>query len=85
MKLILEIELDRVRFDNYDDKWNISTKPHHSHPCYNKMGYFNPMNGNLEHVISLFCKPIWCATLLRTTIKKLILIQIEINNCTYFI
>jgi len=25
-------ELDRCRYDNYDDKWNVSSKPHHLHP-----------------------------------------------------
>ncbi|MHA1917045.1 MAG: toxin-antitoxin system TumE family protein [Candidatus Ranarchaeia archaeon] len=24
--------LDRARFDNYDDKWKVSTRPHHFHP-----------------------------------------------------
>jgi len=24
--------LDRVRFDNHDDHWNVQTKPHHFHP-----------------------------------------------------
>jgi hypothetical protein len=25
-------KLDRSRFDNYDDRWMISTRPHHFHP-----------------------------------------------------
>lgn len=26
-----KFELDRCRFDNYDDRWEVSTKPHHSY------------------------------------------------------
>lgn len=30
-----KIDIDRSRFDNYDDRWNVSTKPHHFHPRHN--------------------------------------------------
>ena len=26
------IKYDRVRFDNFDDTWNVSTRPNHFHP-----------------------------------------------------
>ncbi|MGQ4874795.1 MAG: toxin-antitoxin system TumE family protein [Promethearchaeia archaeon] len=29
-------DLDRCRFDNYDDKWDVSTRPHHFHPRFKK-------------------------------------------------
>lgn len=51
-----KIDIDRSRFDNYDDRWNVSTKPHHFHPRHNKLGFLSPMNGNPEHDIPLFCK-----------------------------
>jgi hypothetical protein len=51
-----KIELDRTRFDSYDDGWKVFTKPHHFHSRYDKIEFFSPMNGNLEHDISLFCK-----------------------------
>jgi len=50
-----KLELDRVRFDNYDDRWNISTRPHHYHPRYLREGFSSPMNGNHEHDIPIFC------------------------------
>lgn len=38
--------LDRCRFDNYDDHWEITTKPHHFHPRYLKEGKKSPMIGD---------------------------------------
>ena len=35
-----KLELDRVRFDNYDDQWNVLTRPHHYHPRHIKAGFF---------------------------------------------
>lgn len=48
-----KIELDRCTFDNYDDRWNTSTKPHHFHPRHTKIGVSSPMNGNPEKDILL--------------------------------
>lgn len=28
------VKFDRIRYDNYDDRWDIKTKPHHCHPRY---------------------------------------------------
>ena len=36
---------DRIRFDNFDDKWNVKTRPHHFHPIDNKEGYSSVMLG----------------------------------------
>ena len=44
---------DRIRFDNYDDKWIVKTRPNHFHPRYNKDGFVSPMNGLPEHDIPL--------------------------------
>ncbi|MEX2679968.1 MAG: DUF6516 family protein [Candidatus Sigynarchaeota archaeon] len=41
-------ELDRVRFDNFDNLWNVPTKPHHVHPRYKEDGERSTMNGNPE-------------------------------------
>ncbi len=51
-----KIKLDRCRFDNYDDRWNISTRPHHFHPRDLKEGYKSNMIGEPEHDIPLLCK-----------------------------
>lgn len=40
------ILLDRCRFDNYDDHWKVTTKPHHFHPRYLKEGKESPMIGD---------------------------------------
>ena len=36
---------DFVRFDNFDDRWPISTKPHHFHSRYNNPVVESPMKG----------------------------------------
>jgi len=30
--LFSNLDLDRCRFDNYDDKWDVDSRPHHFHP-----------------------------------------------------
>lgn len=40
---------DRIRFDNYDEKWVLATNPHHIHPRFEKEAVQSPMNGNPEH------------------------------------
>ena len=30
--LFSNLDLDRCRFDNYDDKWDVDSCPHHFHP-----------------------------------------------------
>ncbi|MHA1267719.1 MAG: toxin-antitoxin system TumE family protein [Candidatus Helarchaeota archaeon] len=39
-------EYDRIRFDNYDKGWNVTSKPHHYHPRKEKVGKNSPMSGN---------------------------------------
>ena len=50
-----KIELDRCRFDNYDDKWELSTRPHHFHPRYKKEAIASNMNGNPEEDLPYLC------------------------------
>ena len=30
--LFSKLDLDRCRFDNYDDQWDVDSRPHHFHP-----------------------------------------------------
>jgi len=57
-------ELDRCRFDNYDDKWEVKSKPHHFHPRSEKEGFSSPMIGDPEIDIPNLCKLIKSGTLL---------------------
>ena len=50
--------LDRIRYDNYDDLWNIKTKPHHYHPKGEKVAIKSPMTGDPKHDIPLLLKRI---------------------------
>ena len=49
------MELDRCRFDNYDVRWEVSTKPHHFHPRFSKEGVSSPMEGVPDKDIPLIC------------------------------
>ncbi len=40
-----KLDLDRCRFDNYDDHWNVSSRPHHFHPRKTKEAIKSPMIG----------------------------------------
>ncbi len=40
-----KIDLDRVRFDNYDDHWKVSSHPHHFHPRKTKKATESSMKG----------------------------------------
>lgn len=53
--LFSKIDLDRCRFDNYDDRWNVPTKPHHFHPRYKKEAILSKMKGNPETDMPYFC------------------------------
>jgi hypothetical protein len=41
-----KLDLDRCRFDNYDDHWNVSSRPHHFHPRKTKEAIISPMYGS---------------------------------------
>ena len=53
---------DRLRFDNYDAKWFVSTRPHHYHPRGKKMATESPMNGDPQHDIPILIKYIPIST-----------------------
>jgi len=38
--------LDRIRFDNFDEKWPNSTWPHHCHPRFKKEAIMSQFRGN---------------------------------------
>lgn len=46
-------KLDRSRFDNYDDRWAVSTKPHHYHPKHQYDATISPMRGDPNQDIPL--------------------------------
>lgn len=39
-------KVDRFRYDNYDDKWIVNTRPHHFHPRGQIDAIESPMIGN---------------------------------------
>ena len=43
--VFLNKELDRVRFDNHDDRRNVVSRPHHFHPRMNEEAFSSPMIG----------------------------------------
>jgi len=43
--LFSELEMDRCRFDNYDDKWKVLSRPHHFHPAKTPGAFDSPMRG----------------------------------------
>jgi hypothetical protein len=51
-------ELDRCRFDNFDEKWDVTSKPHHFHPRAVKMGITSPMHGDPEKDMPVLCQAI---------------------------
>lgn len=50
-----KMKLDRCRFDNYDDKWNVITRPNHFHPRFVKEGFKSPMIGHPNKDIQKLC------------------------------
>ena len=40
-----KLDLDRCRFDNYDDQWSVSSHPHHFHSRKAKDAINSPMKG----------------------------------------
>ena len=53
--LFSKMDLDRCRFDNYDDRWDVSTRPHHFHPRYKKEAILSNMDGSPEKDMPYFC------------------------------
>ncbi len=47
---------DQMRFDNYDDRWDVITKPHHFHKRGGTEVQKSPMNGHPEHDMFILVK-----------------------------
>lgn len=41
-------KMSRVRFDNFDDRWEVATKPHHTHSRYKEKATKSPFRGILS-------------------------------------
>jgi hypothetical protein len=59
-------QFDRIRYDNYDVRWDVQSSPHHMHPYLLKNAEESPMNGDPEHDITLLCE-----NLLNFTLKEI--------------
>lgn len=44
---------DRIRFDNFDNRWNIISRPHHLHRRREKVAVESPTNGDPTHDIPI--------------------------------
>lgn len=49
---------DHMRFDNYDDRWDVNTRPHHFHIRGLKLTTESPMVGEPSHDIPILLKMI---------------------------
>ena len=47
--------LDRVRFDNFDDRWEVTSKPNHTHPRYIEKATSSPFTGKPLKDIKILC------------------------------
>ncbi|MFX0139639.1 MAG: DUF6516 family protein [Candidatus Hodarchaeota archaeon] len=47
---------DRVRFDNFDARWNVNSSPHHCHPRFRRDGIESNFSGNPESDLPVLCK-----------------------------
>ena len=47
--------LDRCRYDNFDDRWDVITRPHHFHPRNKKDAFQSIMKGDPEEDLPLLC------------------------------
>jgi len=59
------MEEDRARFDNYDDKWDVDSRPHHFHPLMSTFATPSPIVGNPEEDIAQLCHLIKTGDLFR--------------------
>ena len=46
-------KVDRIRYDNFDKKWPVSTQPNHLHPKGDLKAIDSPMIGDPQHDIPL--------------------------------
>ena len=50
---------DRLRYDNFDDRWPVRTRPHHLHPRHERDAIESLMTGIPEHDIPILIKVIF--------------------------
>lgn len=48
--------MDRIRFDNYDEMWDVTSNPNHFHPWQREDAISSPMIGDPENDIPVFIK-----------------------------
>ena len=46
---------DRVQFDNFDDRWAVSSRPHHCHPRFKREAIESKFNGTPKHDMPNLC------------------------------
>lgn len=51
-------DFDRIRFDNFDDKWAVPSRPHHEHIRSSEKVIQSNMNGNPKHDIPILIQVI---------------------------
>ena len=49
---------DRVRYDNFDDRWSVSSSPHHCHPRFRRDAIKSVFTGNPKSDLPILCKMI---------------------------
>ena len=46
---------DRVQFDNFDDRWAVSSRPHHCHPRFKRETIKSKFNGTPKDDMPILC------------------------------
>ncbi|MHA1265774.1 MAG: hypothetical protein ACTSRS_11130 [Candidatus Helarchaeota archaeon] len=46
---------DRIQFDNFDDRWIVSSRPHHCHPRFKREAIESKFIGKPQFDIPLLC------------------------------
>ncbi len=48
-------KLDRIRFDNFDDRWEVTSKTNHTHPRYQEVATSSPFSGIPSNDVMILC------------------------------
>jgi hypothetical protein len=46
---------DRIQYDNFDDRWSVSSRPHHCHPRFEKDAIESKLTGNPKSDMPILC------------------------------
>ncbi len=49
-------QFDRIQFDNFDNKWAVSSQPHHCHPRFKHDAIESKFMGNPKEDLPILCK-----------------------------